>query len=286
MGANHGFFKGREGMLQVRDLGTLDGPVMLFGGPYSNLEATAAAFQWAEDNGIAPSHRICTGDMVAYCANPLETVAMLRAHDVPVVAGNCERQLAAGATDCGCGFEEGSVCETLSQGWYAYASKLLNPDDLAYFNSCPDRAVFEHGNRRYVVVHGGASAINKFLWPLSPEDEFWREISILQEEVGVVEGVISGHSGIPFRRNIDGVDWINTGAIGMPAHDGATKTWFAVLEDNKTRFVELSYDWKAAQKAMIEAGLTQGYETSLETGYWPSEEILPKALRQSTSARG
>jgi len=38
-----------------------------------------------------------------------------------------------------------------------------------------------------------------------------------------------------------------------------------------------------AAEAMIAAGLTQGYETALLTGYWPSEDILPLELRKEGS---
>ena len=43
---------------------------------------------------------------------------------------------------------------------------------------------------------------------------------------------------------------------------------------------DLSYDHQTAQNAMINAGLDQGYHTALETGYWPSEGVLPMDLRR------
>ena len=36
------------------DLGALDGPVLVFGGPYGNLEATEALLAKAESLGIPP----------------------------------------------------------------------------------------------------------------------------------------------------------------------------------------------------------------------------------------
>ncbi len=52
------------------DLGCLTGPVLVFGGPYSNLAATQAMRQQAEDLAIPPNRVICTGDLIAYCAEP------------------------------------------------------------------------------------------------------------------------------------------------------------------------------------------------------------------------
>ena len=104
--------------LSHRDLGELHGPVLVFGGSYSNLQATEALLAEAQRRAIAPGNLICSGDVVAYCADGPATVAAIRMSGCVVVAGNCERQLAAGAQDCGCGFEDGSACDLLSMCWF------------------------------------------------------------------------------------------------------------------------------------------------------------------------
>lgn len=65
----------------------------MFGGCYSNLEATVALRCEAERLGIAPHNTICTGDVVAYCADPVATVDEVRDWGVHVVMGNCEESL-------------------------------------------------------------------------------------------------------------------------------------------------------------------------------------------------
>ena len=99
-----------------------DGPLLFFGGPYSNLEATRALLDRAAALGIAPWRTVCTGDVVAYGADPAATVELLRNCGCHVVMGNCEESLAAGRADCGCGFPEGSQCERLSAAWFAHAA--------------------------------------------------------------------------------------------------------------------------------------------------------------------
>ena len=74
-------------------------PLVVFGGPYSNLQATRAMQAETRRLGIAPDRVICTGDVVAYCANPAETTDLVRAWGIHVVAGNCEESLAADADD-------------------------------------------------------------------------------------------------------------------------------------------------------------------------------------------
>jgi hypothetical protein len=103
-----------------------DGPILVFGGPYSNARALAALRARAAALGVSASRVICSGDVVAYCAEPEETVAAIRQWGCHVVAGNCEQQLALGADDCGCGFAQDSTCDTLSKGWYGFASQRVS----------------------------------------------------------------------------------------------------------------------------------------------------------------
>lgn len=266
--------------MEYINLGGLDDAVLLFGGSYSNAHATRALIDWTNLHKIAENHRIMTGDAVAYCAHPNETIDLLRGFGAAFVAGNCEKQLANNAEDCGCGFDSGSVCDLLSMGWYSFASQHLRSDLRQWLQTLPDIVFFTHQGLRAAVIHGGVSDIARFLWPASPQADFESEIKELKQHVGEVDLVISGHCGFGFSRQVGPVHWINAGTIGLPENKGDPRTCFAVLENKKIKFHRLSYDHAAASKAMVEAGLTQGYHESLCTGYWPSEEALPPELRR------
>ena len=266
----------------TEDLGLLDGPVLLFGGPYSNLQATRALMGEAASLGLEAAQMICTGDVVAYCADPEETVTAVRSSG----AGNCEKQLARGAPDCGCGFEEGSACDLLSLDWYTHARTHLSSLARAWMGSCPERVVFTHQGARYAVIHGGATDVARFIWPDSPRAVFEQEWQALEAQVGRVDHVIAGHCGIPFLRETPRGRWINAGVIGMPPHDGAQQTRYAVLDGGNIHIHRLTYDAAAACAAMQAQGLVQGYDRGLLSGYWPSEEVLPSALRRPSFARG
>lgn len=81
---------------QIPELGDLSGPILIFGFPYSNLAATRAMRERAEELGIPPERTLCTGEVVAYCAQPEETVALIRDWGIAVVQGNCEESLGLG----------------------------------------------------------------------------------------------------------------------------------------------------------------------------------------------
>ncbi|MDJ1015195.1 MAG: metallophosphoesterase family protein [Paracoccaceae bacterium] len=257
------------------DFGRFEDPVVLFGGAYSNLDALEALAGAAEGRPV-----IGTGDIVGYCGQPAETVARVRQLGWPSVAGNCERQIAEGSSDCGCGFETGSVCDLLSQGWYPFASGEIGEEQRRWMAGLPGCATFVQGGLRFAVVHGGFSHASRFLWPSSSEDDFVSEIALVEEACGPVDGVIAGHSGVAFQRRIGRHRWINAGAIGLPPHDGRPETRYAVLDDGDVVFERLAYDHAKARRAMEARGLAQGYHETLTTGIWPSEDILPPELRR------
>lgn len=267
--------------MKITDLGAIEGRVLAFGGPYSNIHATQALLQAAQDHGVAPDHMICTGDVVAYCAAPVETLDCMIKSKIVTVAGNCERQLAAAAPDCGCGFDEGSACDLLSSGWYSYANRLVSETHRAWMAGCPDIVTFTQDGKRFTVIHGGITDIARFIWSSTPEAVFMDEIQALTTMLGPVDHVIAGHSGLAFTRRIGTVQWTNAGVIGMPPHDGTPHTAYATLTNGQSQLHRLSYNATAARTLMQERGLTQGYHQALTTGIWPSEDVLPPELRHS-----
>jgi predicted phosphodiesterase len=266
--------------MRVVDLGILDLPLMIFGGPYSNLQALLALKAVAAEQNIARSQMICTGDSVAYCADPADTVAHLRGFGCPVVAGNVEKQLAENALDCGCGFEQNSTCDRLSAGWFAHADTAIDAEARAWMATLPDVAIFSQAGKRFAVIHGGVTDVSRFIWSNSPEDVFLEEIAALNALVGPIDGILAGHSGIGFQRQIADTIWINAGVIGMPANNGEPYTQYALLTAGQADINSLNYDHEQAAAEMKHAGLTQGYHTALIDGHWPSEDVLPPTLRR------
>jgi predicted phosphodiesterase len=74
-----------------------------------------------------------------------------------VVAGNCEEQLAAGAGDCGCGFEEGTECDRLAKSWYEFANNRISSGDRQWMAAELERA----GADVVIAGHCGIPFIEK-----------------------------------------------------------------------------------------------------------------------------
>ena len=264
--------------MTIRDLGELHGPLLFFGGPYSNLQATEAMRAEAERRRIPPDRVICTGDIVAYCAQPNETIELIRDWGVPVVMGNCEESIGNGADDCGCGFEEGSACDVLSDTWYTYTNSRVSADHRAWMRELPTRVDFTFSGKRFAVVHGSVSRINEFVFSSTAIDIKQRELAQID-----VDGIVGGHCGLPFTQQIGDKLWHNPGVVGMPANDGTQRGWYSVWSNKGTEIridtLPLAYDAAAANQVMIEAGLINGYADGLLTGLWPSLDVLPDSER-------
>jgi predicted phosphodiesterase len=254
-------------------------PLLVFGGCYSNLEATRAILEIADRLGFDPDDVICTGDVVAYCADPQATVDLIRESGIRVVMGNCEESLAASADNCGCGFEEGSTCDRLSVQWYTFAAARLDDDSRKWMKGLPQHLEINMCNRRLVVIHGGGKQINRFIFQSTPA-------SVKQEELEWLkcDGVIAGHCGLPFTQILGDRLWHNTGAIGMPANDVTCRTWYSILHPMADGIMieplPLIYSADEASAKMRACGLNGGYENALVSGIWPSADILPPSERE------
>ena len=261
----------------VRDLGKLENPLLIFGGCYSNLQATQALQNWAKENDFLPEQCICTGDIVAYCGNPFETVELIRDWGVHCIQGNVEQSLATKADDCGCGFEDGTVCDILSRGWYPFADNAIKQDQRIWFKQLPEHLQLIVAEKSIRVVHGAVSDVSRFMFNSQDDSDFLDEFSLLETETDII---ISGHSGLPFTKTIIDKQWHNSGALGMPANDGTQDVWFSVLTavDNKIKFTHhrLEYDFNSAKQNMLKNNLTQGYHEAIKTGLWPSMDVLPE----------
>ena len=266
--------------MDVLDLGPIDETVLVFGGPYSNLQATEALLEEAHRRSISPDHMICTGDVVAYCANPVETIAAIRASGVHVVMGNCEESLGFQLEDCGCGFEENTACDILSKQWYAYSDALLSDDDRHWLRTRPRRIAARIGWRNLSFIHGSVSDISGWVFRSTDSALKASDLDALD-----CDGVVAGHCGLPFIDLLpDGRMWLNTGVIGMPANDGARQGWFGLITpDNGDLRIELEplpFDTAAAARAMREARLADDYARALESGLWPNMDVLPDEERR------
>jgi len=257
--------------------------LLVYGGAYGNLQATQALYAEADAMGFAPAEIVCTGDLAAYCADPQPVIDLVRARSTEVVMGNCEESLALDSDDCGCGFGEGTQCSLLSREWYAYCRDAVCAESKGWMGTLPRSIRRIVSGRSLLLVHGSLSSANEFVFPSTDPGS-----KISQLDRSGCDGIVAGHSGLPFVEICGGRLWLNSGALGMPANDGTPRCWYATIEPAAggldVRIRSLSYPQHEAARSMREGGLPDGYAACLETGLWPSLDVLPPAERERTGS--
>ena len=265
-----------EASPNVRDLGTLHGDLLVFGGVYSNLQALEKMRAIVEDLGIPPENVICTGDIVGYCAQPQECLEAVRDWGIHTIAGNVEIQLRDDSDIGGCNFEEGSRCANFSTLWYPYAKIHVDPAIRPWLMQMPDHITFQYGGRRFRVLHGSMEDTSGFVFRSTP----WAE-KLGQLEAAEADVILGGHCGLPFNDMQGEKAWLNAGVIGMPANDGTTRVWYMRLHENAHgpffTHEHFEYDHSTAADLMRRNHLPPEYAHTLETGLWDNCEILPDA---------
>lgn len=261
----------------IKEIRVGTGPVLVFGGAYSNLDALRAIRAEAEARGVPAGNVICTGDTPGYCAEPAECVDLLETWGCHAIAGNVETNLVNGTDDCGCGFGDGSRCDMFARLWYDYAQRHVTPANLEFMAGLPDQLRFTHGGKAVTVLHGSPRNQSEFVWRSTPAEEKLAFCADAGAEV-----VIGGHCGLPFAHQLDAEHvWLNAGVIGMPANDGTPRTWYLILDDRRGgdyEFHALEYDHRSAKSKMIDdRRLPVSYAATLTTGIWDNTEIMPPA---------
>jgi predicted phosphodiesterase len=258
----------------IENLGEVEGKLLFFGGVYSNLQALKSLKVWAEENDFLPENIFCTGDILGYCAQPVECIELIKNWKIRSITGNVELQVRNDEDNCGCDFLSEGRCDVFSKNWYSYIQSKINKVTKDWLFTLPHHIQFNYGNDKITIVHGSWFHTSEFIFNST-------SFQIKQNNFDATDSsiIIAGHCGLPFIHQHEKYTWLNPGVIGMPANDGTSKIWFATAEIKNEKFTcqfhHLDYDYKTAKKLMIENKLPISYAETLETGIWDNCEILP-----------
>jgi predicted phosphodiesterase len=256
------------------NIGELNGKLLLFGGVYSNLQALEGLKEIAKNLNVPNKNIICTGDIVGYCAQPEESVQLIKEWGIHSIAGNVEIQLREEQEDCGCDFSEDSRCDIFSRKWYPYAQTKVSENSLMWMKNLPNFITFTYNTKKVVVVHGSLFETSEFIFKSTP----W----VVKEKNFNKAGadiIIGGHCGLPFKDVNQKKVWLNPGVIGMPANNSSTKVWYAIVEVIDSEIIiehhSYSYNHNLASKLMENVELPASYAQTLKDGIWDNCDILP-----------
>ncbi len=245
-----------------------------FGGPYANPYALRAML--ADVRGRGCERIFCLGDLGGFGAECDAIGPLLEGVDC--IAGNYDVAIGRGDEDCGCGYRD-ERDNRYAQLMYDYTRATTSPAFAAWMRDLPAERREVIGGVDVHLVHGSPLAINDFLWESLDDDEL-----ALRVEASGADVLLCTHTGIPWQRRIGATLVVNVGAVGRPANDGRTDTWYAILDlkdgQASAELLPVAYDWRAQAASMRAAGLPEPFVETIETGWWTTcLEVVPPRER-------
>ncbi len=211
------------------------------------------------------------GDLVGYAPWPDETVALLRERGVPGVAGNYDSTVAADYKHCGCRYEDPRQEELshLSYAWTRAHTSAATKRQLAALPFRIDlRPMGGHAPGPRVVLVHGTPTLNTLYWTEDRDDAFCRKMAA---HAGLSPGdvICFGHTHKPWHREVDGIQFVNTGSVGRPK-DGDWRTGYVLLDAGdggvRAEFVRVEYDLERAVEGIRRSDLPDEFAEYLRTG--------------------
>ena len=216
------------------------------------------------------------GDLVGYAPWPNEVASLLRAHDIPGIAGNYDSTVAADYPHCGCRYED-PVQEVQAHESYAWTRAHITPETRRYLGALPFRLDIRvpgghvSGGRTVFLFHG-TPTLNTLYWTEDRPDAFCTKMAGL---VGAKGGDVLafGHTHKPWHREVEGIHFVNAGSVGRPK-DGDRRAGYVVLEAGETgpvrlEFRRVEYDVERAIAAIRASELPDAFAEYLLTGGKP-----------------
>lgn len=266
----------------------VEGPftrIAVCGGIYSNHRALAALLDEAARHGAEAVY--CLGDLGGFGPSPERVWPLLTEGGVRVIQGNYEESLAAGRTDCNCGYTDPRDNHFAALS-YGYTERSSSPAFKAWMGTLPRHRRVRLGARELLLVHGSPRRVNEFLFASTSPLAFLERLVERHRS----DGILCTHTGLHWHRRLaSGRDVVNVGALGRPANDGRTEVWWALLEDRGDRdggqlgveLLPLRYDHQTLAGEMRRERLPEEFVATILTGWWTTcLEILPARERAAS----
>jgi predicted phosphodiesterase len=236
---------------------------------HANLPALRAVLDHITRRSVSATCHL--GDLVGYAPWPNETVALLREHGIPGVAGNYDSTVGTDYKHCGCKYEDPRQ-EQLSHVSYEWTRKHVSPATKEYLAGLPFRIDLKplggHIARPTVILVHGTPTLNTLYWTEDRPDSFCLQMATI---AGAKPGDVLafGHTHKPWYRQVEGIHFINTGSVGRPK-DGDWRAGYVLLDVDdsgaRVEFVRVEYDLEVAMKGIRDSELPDEFAEYLKTG--------------------
>jgi predicted phosphodiesterase len=239
---------------------------------HANLPALHAVLRDIASRRVDATYHL--GDLVGYAPWADETVAMLRAAQIPGIAGNYDSTVGTDYKHCGCKYED-PVQEEQSHLSFAWTKAHTSAETKRYLAALPFRIDLKpsggHAAGPAVILVHGTPTLNTLYWTEDRPDSFCLKMA---QQAGAKAGdvIAFGHTHKPWHREVDGIHFVNTGSVGRPK-DGDWRAGYVLLDMAAAPGVEIvrvEYDVDEAMRAIRASDLPADFAEYLRTGGKPA----------------
>ena len=193
---------------------------------------------------------------------------------IPGIAGNYDSTTAHDYDHCGCKADSPRA-EELSHESYEWTRGHASPETKRLLGELPFRMDLRprggHKSKPQVVLVHGTPTLNTLYWTEDRPDSFCKKMA---DAAGLKEGdlIAFGHTHKPWTREVEGVQFVNTGSVGKPK-DGDPRACYVLIEAGEdgfsVEFVRVEYDLYRATEGIRESELPNEFAQQLRAGGTP-----------------
>ncbi len=224
--------------------------IAAFSDTHGNLPALDAVLEDMSRRGPF-DHVLMAGDLVAGGPYPAETLAAIRAMNIPVVLGNTDYYLIRepGAADA-------PVLSAEEEAMDAWAAERIGPEGLAYLRALPRRYHLPGPAGGLLMVHANPDNLED---EISPDED---EHRLAERLSGVEAGVLLfGHLHIAYQRRLGPLLLVDTASVGFPRDGDHRAAWSEIHHDDTgwhAAIHRVPYDMEAVALILEQCGMPNG----------------------------
>lgn len=221
----------------------------ILGDIHGNILALEKCHKYLKEEGCEAFYHV--GDLIGFGPFPNECVDFIRAEQIPGARGNYDENASYKSKDAGVDF--GSQKEhKLYYKTFLWTRDILSPAARSLLIDLPFDVTFKEGSFVFSLFHANPFDIYTAITEKRSEG--------FMDEVASYTGAnvnVFAHTHVPFYRQVNGIHFINVGAVGNPK-DGDPRAGCVIVDlnaDVKVKIVRLDYDVQKVADAVKQTTL-------------------------------
>lgn len=199
---------------------------------HSNVDALKAVIKDIRSKGIKDIY--CTGDLIGYYHDPNGVVDVIKAEEVITIQGNHDQKYIDKKPLNQTDLKNVSEKEKFA-GSFHHNNQLLSDENRHFLEICPETLTVDLNGHQLLLVHGAPSGSKVYMYQGDP---IISDVAKTLKE----DGIVYGHTHIPYVETVEGKLFVNPGSVGKPKQASKKSTYVTIDEDLKVTHYEVTYN--------------------------------------------